>query len=55
MHNVSACIIYKNTEKLFDLVENIKTMNYVIGVQWSRMVEAIEDNNSEVISAVFKT
>jgi DNA-binding Lrp family transcriptional regulator len=52
-HNVSARIIYKNTEELFHLIENIKTMDYVTGVSWSEMVEVIGDNNSEVISAFF--
>ena len=53
MHNVSARIIYKNTEELYELIENIKTMDYVDGIQWSEMVEAIGDNNSEVIGAFF--
>ena len=53
MHNVSAHVIYKNTEELFHLIESIKTMDYVTGVSWSEMVEAIGDNNSEVISAFF--
>ena len=53
MHNVSARIIYKDTEELFEIIESIKTMDYVDGVQWSEMVEAIGDNNSEVISAFF--
>jgi DNA-binding Lrp family transcriptional regulator len=54
-HNVSARIIYKNTEELFHLIENIKTMDYVTGVSWSEMVEVIGDNNSEVISAFFNS
>ena len=53
MHNVSAHVIYKNTEELFHLIESIKTLDYVTGVQWSEMVEIIGDNNSEVISAFF--
>ena len=52
-HNVSAHIIYKNTEELYELIESIKTMNYVTNVSWSEMVEMIGDNNSEVISAFF--
>jgi DNA-binding Lrp family transcriptional regulator len=53
MHNVSAHVVYKNTEELYELIENIKTMDYVDGIQWSEMVEAIGENNSEVISAFF--
>ncbi|HEY6882453.1 MAG TPA: Lrp/AsnC family transcriptional regulator [Nitrososphaeraceae archaeon] len=52
-HNISAHIIYKNTEELYDLIESIKTMEYVDGVHWSEMVEIMGDNNSEVISAFF--
>jgi hypothetical protein len=39
--------------ELYQLIENIKTMDYVDGIQWSEMVEAIGENNSEVISAFF--
>ena len=53
MHNVAARIIYKNTEELFEIIESIKTMDYVDRVQWSEMVEVIGDNNSGVISAFF--
>jgi DNA-binding Lrp family transcriptional regulator len=53
MHNVSARIIYKNTEELFHLIETIKTTDYVTGVQWSETVEIVGDNNSEVIAAFF--
>lgn len=52
-HNVSAHVIYKNTEELHELIESIKTMDYVDGVQWSEMVEVVGDNNFEVISAFF--
>jgi DNA-binding Lrp family transcriptional regulator len=52
-HNVSAHVIYKDTEELYELIESIKTMDYVTGVNWSEMVEVIGDNNSEVISAFF--
>jgi hypothetical protein len=52
-HNVSVHVVYKSTEELYKLIENIKTMDYVTGVVWSEMVEVIGDNNSEVISAFF--
>ena len=52
-HNVSAHVIYKNTEELHELIESIKTMDYVDGHQWSEMVEVVGDNNFEVISAFF--
>ena len=51
-HNISAHIIYKNTEELHEVIESIKTMDYVSAIQWSEMVENIGDNNSEVISAL---
>jgi DNA-binding Lrp family transcriptional regulator len=52
-YNISVHVIYKDTEELHDLIESIKTMDYVDGVQWSEMVEVIGDNNPEVISAFF--
>jgi DNA-binding Lrp family transcriptional regulator len=52
-HNVSARTIFKDTGELHELVENIKTMDYVSGVQWSELVEDIGDNNFQVMSAFF--
>ena len=52
-HNVSAHVIYKNTEELHELIESVRTMDYVTGIDWSEMVEVIGDNNSEVMSAFF--
>ena len=52
-HNVSAHTIFKDTGELHDLVESIKTMDYVSAVQWSELVEDIGDNNFEVMSAFF--
>jgi DNA-binding Lrp family transcriptional regulator len=53
VHSVLAHVIYKNTEDLYYLIEDIKAMQYVIGVSWSEMVNVIGDNNSEVIRAFF--
>src|SRR5919199_6866228 len=52
-HNLSARIIYKNSDELYNLIERIKTMDYVTKVQWSEIVESTGNNNSEVISAFF--
>ena len=52
-HNVSAHTIFKDTVKLHELVESIKTMDYVSAVQWSELVEDLGDNNFEVMSAFF--
>ncbi|HJT48432.1 MAG TPA: hypothetical protein VJ729_09640 [Nitrososphaeraceae archaeon] len=52
-HNISAHVIYKGTDELHELIESVRTMDYVTGVDWSEMVEVIGDNNSEVISAFF--
>jgi DNA-binding Lrp family transcriptional regulator len=53
-HNVSAHVIYKGTDELHELIESVRTMDYVTGVSWSEMVEVVGDNNSEVISAFFR-
>ena len=54
-HNISAHVAYKSTEELHELIESIKTIDYVNKVQWSEIVEVIGDNNSEVISAFFNS
>jgi DNA-binding Lrp family transcriptional regulator len=55
MHNISVRVIYKSTEELYELIESIKTMDYVNALQWSEVVEVIGENNSEVIRAFFNT
>ena len=53
VHSILAHVIYKDTEDLYYLIEDIKAMQYVVGVSWSEMVKVIGDNNSEVMSAFF--
>ena len=53
MHNISVRVIYRSTEELYELIESIKTMDYVNALQWSEVVEVIGENNSEVIRAFF--
>jgi DNA-binding Lrp family transcriptional regulator len=53
MHNVSAHVIFKDTDELYRLIESIKNMEYVTGVAWSETVEVIGDNNPGVISGFF--
>jgi DNA-binding Lrp family transcriptional regulator len=50
-HSVLAHVIYKVTEELYYLIENIKAMEYVNSLSWSETVNVIGNNNSEVISA----
>ena len=50
-HSVLAHIIYKDTEELYYLIENIKAMEYVNSLSWSETVKVIGDNDSEVISS----
>lgn len=52
-HNVSAHTVFKDTQELYELVESIKTLDYVNGVQSSELVEDLGDNNFEVMSAFF--
>jgi DNA-binding Lrp family transcriptional regulator len=53
LHSVLAHVIYKDTEELFYLIEDIRAIEYVKGVSWSEMVNVIGDNTSEVISSFF--
>ena len=55
MHNVSAHVVYRNTEELHNLIESIRSIDYVTGVAWSETVRTVGDNNSEVILAFFNT
>jgi DNA-binding Lrp family transcriptional regulator len=50
-HSVLTHIIYKDTEELYYLIENIKAMEYVNSLSWSETVKVIGDNDSEVISS----
>jgi len=43
----------EGTEELYWIIESIKTLEYVTGVAWSEVVELVEQNNSEVIGALF--
>jgi hypothetical protein len=52
-HNVAAQIIYKDTAELHNLLESIKSIPYVISLQWSEIVEIIGDNSPSVITAFF--
>jgi|SRR5919197_451099 DNA-binding Lrp family transcriptional regulator len=52
-HNVSAHVIYKDTQELHELIESVRTMEYVVNVMWSETVEMIGDNNSGVIRGFF--
>jgi DNA-binding Lrp family transcriptional regulator len=52
-HNVAAQIIYNDTSELHNLLESIKSIPYVTSLQWSEMVEIIDDNTPLVITAFF--
>lgn len=54
-HSVLAHIIYKDSEELYYLIENIKAMEYVNSLSWSETVNVIGDNDSEVISSFLKS
>ena len=51
-HSVLAHIIYKDSEELYYLIENIKAMEYVNSISWSETVNVIGDNDSEVIRSL---
>lgn len=52
-HNVAAQIMFTDTAELHNLIENIKSMQFVTNVQWSEVVEIVGDNSSAVMSAFF--
>ena len=40
-HNVSAQIVFKDTQELHNLIEDIRTVEYVTGVLWSETVQVV--------------
>jgi DNA-binding Lrp family transcriptional regulator len=54
-HNVMAHIVYKDSQELYNLMESIKSLEYVDNVQWSEIIEEVmgeENNYFEVIKAL---
>lgn len=57
-HNVMAHIVYKDSRDLYNLIESVKSLEYVDNVQWSEVIEEItreENNNFEVITALLNS
>lgn len=55
-HNVMAHIVYKDSKELYNLIESVKSQEYVGSVQWSEVIEEVmgeENNYFEVIKALF--
>lgn len=51
-HNVMAHIVYKDSKELYNLIESVKSQEYVGSVQWSEVIEEVmgeENNYFEVI------
>jgi DNA-binding Lrp family transcriptional regulator len=42
MHNIVVSIVYKDEDELYEIMENIKSMPNVIGLEWSETVQDIE-------------
>jgi DNA-binding Lrp family transcriptional regulator len=41
-HNIVVSIVYKGEDELYEIIENIKSMPNVIGLEWSETVQDIE-------------
>jgi DNA-binding Lrp family transcriptional regulator len=57
-HNVMAHIVYKDSRDLYNLIESVKSLEYVDNVQWSEVIEEImgeENNNFEVVKALLNS
>jgi DNA-binding Lrp family transcriptional regulator len=52
-HNVVAQFLCNDAAELHNLLESIKSIPYVTGLEWSEMVEMIGDNSPLVITAFF--
>jgi DNA-binding Lrp family transcriptional regulator len=57
-HNVMAHIVYKDSKELYNLIESVKSQEYVGSVQWSEVIEEVmgeENNYFEVIKALLNS
>jgi hypothetical protein len=52
MHNIVVGIVYKDTDELYKVLENVKSMSNVTGVEWSELVQEIE--YSDAIKALVR-
>jgi DNA-binding Lrp family transcriptional regulator len=53
--NIAVDIIYKTSQDLHSMLEQIKSMPYVSYVDWSEIVKVIGDNTYKVIDNVLQT
>jgi DNA-binding Lrp family transcriptional regulator len=51
--NVMAHAFYLDSQDLYNLVENIKSIPEVTEVEWSEVVKVLDSNNTSIIDAVF--
>jgi hypothetical protein len=42
MHDIVVSIVYKDEDELYEIMENIKSMPNVSGLEWSETVQDIE-------------
>jgi DNA-binding Lrp family transcriptional regulator len=50
--NVAAQIIFRNSQLLHDLIERIKAMPNVTGVEWSEVVKVVGSNKATMLNTV---
>jgi len=51
--NVGAKVLFRNTEKLYNLVQEIKGMNNVNYVKWLEEVKVIGNKNATIVDTLF--
>ena len=51
--NLAACISYKNSEELHELMESIRRMPNVKNIEWTEIVAEIGDDNQRLAHLVF--
>ena len=46
IHNIIISIVYKDSTEIYNIIENIKAMPHVITVEWSELVEYMENSKA---------
>jgi len=52
--NVCGNVLFRNSEELYSIVQEIKAMNNVNYVEWLELVKVIGNNNVSTIDTLFK-
>lgn len=53
--NLAACVSYRTSEELHELMENMRRMPSITNIQWTEIVREIGDKNQRIARLVFNS